>query len=149
MSAHLPNLARHAKSILLVEDEPPLRCVVKRILERSGYKVLEAESGPEALAVWRQHIEEIGLLFTDMIMPDGISGRELAERLQSEKRSLRVIYTTGYSPEMVAPDFLLREGIDFLLKPYRPFELIRAIQASLGVGEAEEAPERLTARLSY
>lgn len=118
-------------SILLVEDEAPLRAVVQRILTQYGYHVLEAASGAAALHVWKEHGNNIGLLFTDMIMPEGISGQELAERLQAEKPGLKVIFTTGYNPDIVAPGFTLHEGTNLLLKPYRPAELVRMVKSCL------------------
>lgn len=117
------------QTILLVEDEAPLRTVVTRILTQYGYHVLEAASGTAALRVWDEHWEQIELLFTDMILPDGLSGQELAERLKAKKPGLKVIFTTGYSPEVVAPNFPLREGANFLLKPYRPADLVRLVKS--------------------
>jgi PAS domain S-box-containing protein len=87
--------------ILLVEDEAPVRKLARTLLERKGYHVIEADSGLSALEVWQQHRNAIDLLFTDMVMPDGISGRELAERLLAEKPGLKVIYSSGYSDDML------------------------------------------------
>ncbi len=118
-------------SILLVEDEPGVRRLAKEVLERCGYRVLEAVSGRAALDVWREHASSIDLLLTDMVMPDGISGRELALRLTAEKPELRVIYTTGYSDELVRENISVRDGFNFLQKPYQPARLAQAVRDGL------------------
>jgi two-component system cell cycle sensor histidine kinase/response regulator CckA len=119
------------ETILLVEDEPPVRALVRTVLERYGYRVLEAPSGVEALPVWLEHKDEISLLLTDMVMPYGVSGRELAQRLKGDKPSLKVIYSSGYSLAVVGADMVLREGLNFLQKPYHPRKLARAIRDCL------------------
>lgn len=119
------------ETILVVEDEPPLRELVTEILSLYGYKVLGAGSGVEALNVWEQHHAEIDLLLTDLVMPEGVSGRELAERLARQEPELRVIYTSGYSPGMSGKDFALLEGFNFLPKPYPPTRLAEAVRQCL------------------
>jgi DNA-binding NtrC family response regulator len=85
----------------------------------------------EALKVWAQHKEEVDLLLTDMVMPEGISGRQLAERLQAEDPALKVIYTSGYSPGMAGKDIALLEGFNFLAKPYPPSRLAHVVRECL------------------
>jgi PAS domain S-box-containing protein len=119
------------ETILLVEDEPALRGLTRRVLQKSGYRVIEAASGMEAESVWRRHNDRINLLLTDIVMPDGISGRDLAERLQAEDSQLKVLYTSGYSRDIVGKDFMLHEDISFLPKPYRPAALARAVRECL------------------
>jgi len=119
------------ETILVVEDEPPLRHLVRTILTRLGYQVLEAPSGAAALRVWREHAERIDLLLTDMVMPDRVSGRELALRLHEERPSLPVIYITGYNPEMAGRDFVLHEGVNYVPKPFTPRKLGTTIRAIL------------------
>jgi two-component system cell cycle sensor histidine kinase/response regulator CckA len=119
------------ETILLVEDEPPLRNLVRSVLERYGYRVLEAISGVAALAVWERSKGEIQLLLTDMVMPHGISGRELAAKLLAEKPALKVIYTSGYSLAMVGTDMVLKEGVNFLQKPYHPAKLATTVRDCL------------------
>src|SRR5262249_52276780 len=92
------------ETLLVVEDEPSLRELVVRILELCGYHIYEAKNGVEAIHVWEQHKSEIDLLLTDMVMPEGVSGRQLAERLQKDDPGLKVIYTSGYSPGMAGKD---------------------------------------------
>ncbi|MBI2925659.1 MAG: response regulator [Verrucomicrobia bacterium] len=120
-----------AERILLVEDEGPVRELAKLILERAGFQVLEATSGTEAIAVWTEEGGRVDLLFTDMVMPDGMSGRELAERLRVEKPALKVVYTSGYTMETLAPDSALPKGTPFLGKPYDPQMLIHTIRKCL------------------
>ena len=74
---------------------------------------------------------EIHLVVTDMVMPDGISGRQLAEKLKTENPELKVIYTTGYSPDLMGNDIALKEGVNFLQKPYPPQKLVQAVRNGL------------------
>ncbi len=126
-----PSAQGGSETILVVEDEPALRELVVRQLRRQGYRILQASSGGEALAIWPEHAQEINLLFTDMVMPDGVTGRDLAETLLAEKPDLKVIYSSGYSFEVVQQDFALRKGAQFLQKPYQTPALIKAIRAAL------------------
>jgi signal transduction histidine kinase/ActR/RegA family two-component response regulator len=116
--------------ILAVEDEEPVRKVLAAFLRRQGYRVLEAVDGKEALALWAQHHEEIRLLFTDMVMPGGIDGRELAERLLSEVPALRVVLASGYSQEL-AQQGLPAARCTFLAKPYDKAGVAAAVRAAL------------------
>ncbi|HWF17809.1 MAG TPA: PAS domain S-box protein [Verrucomicrobiae bacterium] len=119
------------ETILVVEDEPPLRILVRSVLERYGYKVLDANSGVAALTIWEQHKDQIKLLLTDMVMPHGISGRELASKLLADNPDMKVIYSSGYSLAVVGKDMILQEGINFLQKPYNPRKLGQAIRDCL------------------
>jgi CheY-like chemotaxis protein len=121
-------------TILLVEDEPALRELARLVLEDNHYRVLEAETGLAALQVWAQHKQDIGMLLTDMVMPQGITGRDLAERLQAERPTLRVLYSSGYSPDVVGGSFQLPENSFFLAKPYQPPKLIQAVRECLEHG---------------
>jgi two-component system, cell cycle sensor histidine kinase and response regulator CckA len=86
------------ETILFVEDEAPVRRAAVHALRRAGYRVVEAGSGTEALIAWRRHRQEIRLLVTDVLMPGGVSGRALAERLLSEAPTLKVGFISGYDP---------------------------------------------------
>ena len=119
------------ETILLVEDEPALRSLGCRILRRMGYSVLDAPNGLVALDLWKKHRGEIRLLLTDMLMPEGMSGRDLARRLHRDAPLLPVIYTSGYSPDIAGKDFPLQEGVNFLAKPFNPSVLGEAVRASL------------------
>jgi DNA-binding NtrC family response regulator len=81
--------------------------------------------------MWQQCEGEIDLLLTDMVMPGGVSGHDLAQQLLAKKPSLKVIYTSGYSAEVFRGDFVLPEGVNFLRKPYRAEELLNAVRQTL------------------
>jgi two-component system, cell cycle sensor histidine kinase and response regulator CckA len=119
------------ENILVVEDEPELRALVREILQHYGYKVFEAGSGPEAIPVWQQHAGEIDLLLTDMVMPGNMSGHELAEKFKSQRPGLKVIYTSGYSVDVVGKNFLFKRGLNFLQKPYHPLTLAKVVRECL------------------
>ncbi len=120
------------KRILVVEDEPPLRVLVQSILERDGYQVRNAANGLEALRVWEEQRGEFDLLLTDMVMPEGLSGRELAAQLKAQKPGLKVIYSSGYTPDLLGPDLEgLCDGVNYLQKPYRPQVLAQTVRACL------------------
>jgi two-component system cell cycle sensor histidine kinase/response regulator CckA len=118
-------------TIFVVEDEPTLRALVRRVLERGGYEVIEASSGLAALELWKTNKTHVDLLLTDMVMPDGISGHQLAEKLKADNPQLKVIYTTGYSPDLMGKDIALREGVNFLQKPYPPQKLVQTVRNGL------------------
>ena len=122
------------ETILLVEDEPFLRTSVRNALLRLGYKVLEASTGAAALEVWKQSHKEIRLLLTDMVMPEQMSGRELAERLLKENPKLKVIYSSGYNAEVLDQNFRLEEGVNFLPKPFEAHKLAQTIRNALDKG---------------
>lgn len=119
------------ETILLVEDEPALLNLAAMILERFGYKVVQAASGAQALKVWEERKSEIDLLVTDMVMPDKISGKTLGLTLLQEKPGLRVIFASGYSQEMLDTDFVTASGGLFLAKPYSPEQLLSTVRRAL------------------
>ncbi len=119
------------ETILVVEDEAALRDLVQEVLKKKGYRVLGAASGVRALRIWEQHGEEIDLLLTDMMMPEGLSGWELAARILAERPKTKVIYTSGYSLEVVNPSFEIKEGLNYLQKPYQPETLAQTVRACL------------------
>jgi CheY-like chemotaxis protein len=119
------------ETILLVEDEAPVCELVSRVLRKYGYKVLSAGDGVEAIEIWRDHKDEIALLLTDLVMPNNINGRELAEKLCAERPDLKVIFTSGYSADIVGRDFKLEPELNFLQKPYHPQTLALTIRRCL------------------
>jgi PAS domain S-box-containing protein len=123
-----------SRTIFVVEDEAPLREMASTILKRLGHQVVVAQDGPEALSLWPHHRGKIDLLFTDMVMPGGMNGRELADRLQSEEPRLRVIYSTGYSTDLFSSGIELVEGVNCLLKPYNATALARAVKIAFANG---------------
>jgi PAS domain S-box-containing protein len=120
-----------SETILLVEDEAALRGSMHKALAHLGYRVLESASGVEALKIWEQHRKEIDLLLTDMVMPGGMTGKDLAERLLDEKPELIVIYSSGYSIEVASGDLPLEEGVNFLIKPFRAHVLAQMVRDCL------------------
>ena len=118
-------------TLFVVEDEPTLRALVRRVLERGGYQVIEAPTGLAALELWKSNKIPVDLLLTDMVMPDGISGRQLADQLKIENPQIKVIYTTGYSPDLMGKDVNLQEGVNFLQKPYPPQKLVETVRNCL------------------
>jgi DNA-binding NtrC family response regulator len=123
----------HTKAtIMLVEDDPMVRGAVRRILDRSPHRVLEAESGADALQIFRQHRGEIDLIITDMVMPN-MTGAELVGELREWNPSLRAIIMSGYSEETTARDWRLPPNALFLEKPLSPARLLRAVSDALGV----------------
>jgi PAS domain S-box-containing protein len=119
------------ETILVVEDEQPVRELVCSLMEELGYKILAAESGDRALDIWRQHKHEIALLLTDVVMPDRLNGRELAELLWREQPSLKVVFTSGYNEDVVGRDWLHRRGFNYVQKPYPPRKLAMAVRDCL------------------
>ena len=123
--------AKGQETVLFVEDEPMLREFAVAVLENAGYRVLQAASGTQALEVWRWHESRIALLLTDVVMPDGMSGSELARIVQSQKPELRIVFTSGFSLEMVDQDGSWDRKIPFLRKPYLPAALTRIVRETL------------------
>jgi len=121
-------------TILLVEDDDFVRPATCNTLSRLGYRVFAVRDGIKALEVWQRHRDQIQLLVTDLIMPGGISGRDLGERLSRENPRLKVIYASGYSAEIAGKDFRLEEGVNFLTKPFESQKLARTIRDILDKG---------------
>jgi two-component system cell cycle sensor histidine kinase/response regulator CckA len=119
------------ETILVVEDDVKLRTAVRQALSQLGYRVLEAADGVQALQVWKTHREDIRLLLTDLVMPGGINGRQLADQLWQERPALKVIFASGYSAEIADRNFPLEEGVNFLGKPYQARKLAQAIRQIL------------------
>jgi two-component system, cell cycle sensor histidine kinase and response regulator CckA len=101
------------------------------VLVRQGYRVYEAGSGREALDIWTRHGRDIDLVLTDIVMPDGIMGTDLVQRLMTDRPDLPVIFTSGYSHESDRVQMDLVDGVNFLQKPYRPSTLVRLLRERL------------------
>jgi PAS domain S-box-containing protein len=121
-------LLNGTETILLVEDESPVRFFMQTLLENHGYRIYAAESGPRALEIWKQHGNSIDMLLTDMVMPEGMNGRELADRLRLERSDLKVLFCSGYSDEMLGKDSPLRNNGNFLEKPFEPAKLLQSVR---------------------
>ena len=115
----------------MVEDERELRDFLVEILTAHGYRVLDAGSGPEALERWSEQSEQIQLLLTDMIMPGGMTGRQLAEQLKLQDPALKVIFSSGYSPGIAGSDLAVLQDRNFIAKPYTAARLLSMIRDCL------------------
>jgi len=129
-----PTVRGGHETILVVEDEGTLRALTCNALERYGYRVLEARSGTAALDVWRDHHESIDLLLTDLVMPRAFPVANLPPRA-SEKPHLKVIYMSGYAGDVAGKTLQLREGVNFLQKPYSPLKLAQIVRQRLDQSE--------------
>jgi signal transduction histidine kinase len=126
-----PPAHQGTETILIAEDEGPLRDMVAEVLTLRGYKVLVADSGPAALEIWRREHNRVALLLTDIVMPGGLMGTDVANQIREENPGLRVIYTTGYSPGMTGVQHKFEEGVNFLPKPYSPTKLADIVRKCL------------------
>ncbi|MDT5157449.1 MAG: two-component system, cell cycle sensor histidine kinase and response regulator CckA [Acidobacteriota bacterium] len=118
------------ETVLVTEDEEQVRQMIRMILEMNGYHVLEASSGDEALAIYKQHEGQIDLIMTDVVMPQ-MSGRELAQSLEILHPNIKVLYMSGYTTDAIVRHGLLEQEIAFLQKPFAPDALIRKVREVL------------------
>jgi PAS domain S-box-containing protein len=126
-------MPRGAETVLLVEDDPDVRRVLGRILERSGYSVLVAADGPEAVGRASRTVGPIHLLVTDIVMP-GVSGPELYRQLVEGRRGLKVLYVSGHTQEESVRDLSVSVDAAFLQKPFPPSLLARRVREVLDGG---------------
>ena len=119
------------ETILLAEDNEVLRKLTRMVLQKNGYTVLDVADGVAAGEVWNQEQGRIDLLLTDLVMPGGVNGHDLAARLCGEKPGLKVLFTSGYSAEIAGRELALRAGQNFIQKPCPPGQLLEAIRNCL------------------
>jgi CheY-like chemotaxis protein len=122
--------AGRGETVLVVEDEAPLRDVAGRILSGAGYHVLAADGGVQALELAALHEGAIDLLLSDVVMP-GMLGKELAERLVHARPDTRVLYMSGYAQPVLASQGTLEPGVALLEKPFTANDLLRAVRQRL------------------
>jgi DNA-binding response OmpR family regulator len=154
-TVHLPHVAEVAGSkrggpsmaptngtetVLIVEDVIGLRRLITRTLESAGYKVLTAASGDEALRLLEQYQNPVHLMVTDVVMP-GMSGRDLAERLDRTRPEMKVLYMSGYTDDVIVRYGVLEDGMPFVSKPFGTVELIRTIREILDATSVYVIPE--------
>ncbi len=116
--------------------------MVEEVLRLQGYRVLTASSGPAALEVWHREERRIDLLLTDMVMPGGMMGTDVAAELRRANPDLKVIFTTGYSPGVAGARGALEEEVNFLPKPYSPNKLAEIIRKCLDAKKPGAPVER-------
>ena len=123
-------LEQGSERILLVEDDEDVRALPARFLREQGYDVVEARDGVEAMNKLDNN-ETFDLLFTDVVLPGGMNGVEIAQKAKSLRRNLKVLYTTGYAEDTVADAGHLKEGVNLVKKPYRRTELLTKVREIL------------------
>jgi two-component system, cell cycle sensor histidine kinase and response regulator CckA len=110
------------KTVLVVDDEPEIRKLVKAMMAESGYAVLTADSGEHALKLFRSRAEPVELLITDVVAP-GMSGPMLADRLMVLQPDLKVLYISGYEGTHVVRKYVVEKGHALLIKPFTGTQL--------------------------
>ncbi|MFN2454113.1 MAG: response regulator [Pyrinomonadaceae bacterium] len=123
-------LPQGTETVLLVEDEPLVRKMAREILELSGYTVLDAANGSDALLVCERYDEPIHLVLTDVVMPQ-MGGRELADELAHRHPEIKVLYMSGYTDDAIVHHGVLNENTAFLEKPFKPNALARKVRETL------------------
>jgi CheY-like chemotaxis protein len=118
------------ETVLIVEDEGILRNLCVQILEQLGYRVLQARNGAEAIAKAQGYGDRMDLLLTDVVMP-GMNGSELATQLVLHNPKMKVLFTSGYTEDVISHHGVLAEGVSFIGKPYGSAALARKIREVL------------------
>ena len=128
-----PGVPAGTETLLLVEDDDSVRLVTRRVLQSRGYKVYEARSAREGLELWDSCGEDVALLLSDMIMPEGVTGRQLAEQLRERKPGLKVIFLSGYSADVLGKDtdYFRRTRSHFLQKPASARTILETVRRCL------------------
>jgi DNA-binding NtrC family response regulator len=123
MSTHVADL----ETVLLVDDEPGVRTVIAMMLHRAGYRVIEAGSGEEALARFEEHVGEIGIVISDVVMP-GMHGPDVVQRLINLRPDLGVLFISGYAWSLLPAALMQHECVAFLAKPFTVAELVLEVR---------------------
>jgi CheY-like chemotaxis protein len=123
--------AASRETILVVEDDPRVRALTIKRLKLIGYDVLEAADGPSALEILKRN-QRVDLVFSDLIMPGGLSGRDVAKQARDIRPGIKVLLTSGYAEELVRGEDLQHDNIRVLRKPYQQSDLATALRDVLG-----------------
>jgi two-component system, cell cycle sensor histidine kinase and response regulator CckA len=124
------------ETVLLVEDDPTTRQLVGILMRRHGYNIIAAASGAQALQLSDEVLASADLLLTDVVMPEGVDGVELAKRLQEKNPDLKVVFMSGYSAEALAKNIILPEGLTLAQKPFEPKFMLRMVRDALKMEKA-------------
>ncbi|HEX5973290.1 MAG TPA: PAS domain S-box protein [Gemmatimonadaceae bacterium] len=133
--ADVARAAEGTETILLVEDEPGLRALARRILERQGYSVVASANGREALEAAAAHAAPLHLVLTDVVMPE-MNGRAMVERLRGDRPEVAVVYMSGYSDDDAVLRGALESDASYIQKPFAPAELLRVVRETLDAATA-------------
>jgi signal transduction histidine kinase/ActR/RegA family two-component response regulator len=130
-----------SETVLLVEDEEVVRGLARRILEQAGYSVVEASKADEAIRFCEEHGNEVDLLLTDVVMPE-MSGKELADRLKTQRPDLKMLFMSGYTDEAIVHHGVLDSSVEFIQKPFTPAGLIEKVRDVLDLREKDTNSRR-------
>ena len=125
------SLHKGTETILVVEDEQAVRKLITSVLNRCGYRIYEASNGIEAKLVWQKNASEIDLMITDMVMPGGISGADLATYFLTERPHLKLVFCSGYSYDVINNNSAILNKGRFISKPFEPGTLSRVVRECL------------------
>ncbi|MEP6493336.1 MAG: response regulator [bacterium] len=132
-ASEVANLA--SASILLVDDETLVRQMLSRSLRRLGYQVVEAVNGADALRLWPDVAGDVSLVITDMVMPGGISGTDLAARLRERRPGIEIVVMSGHSAQVANESDAAVHGVRFMSKPFSLAILRHTVLTALGTGK--------------
>jgi CheY-like chemotaxis protein len=130
-SSRTADLPRGTETILVVEDDPGIRNLVTRLLQKTGYRVRVASNGSEALPIIDGSPDVIHLLITDVVMPL-MGGKELADYVSEERPDIKILFMSGYTDDSIVHHGILEEGIKFIQKPFTPGDFLRKVRETLG-----------------
>jgi CheY-like chemotaxis protein len=135
-----PEDLRGTETVLLVEDEAPVRAITRRILTAQGYTVLEARHGADAVRVSESHGGAIHLLITDVVMPE-MGGRELSRVIRRQRPGIPILYVSGYTDDELLRRGILETGAQLLRKPFLPADLTRVTRELICAGLGSRCPD--------
>jgi two-component system cell cycle sensor histidine kinase/response regulator CckA len=132
--------SNRGETILVVEDQDPVRHLMITILERHGYRILEATSGEQAFEIAEKHSGEIHLLLTDVVLP-GINGKQLSDRLNTMRPTMKVLFTSGFTADIIAHSGVFNYGMAFMPKPFTPDRLAAKVLEVLAESSRSQGSE--------